>query len=104
MPETRLRSQGCASQVTTVMPDNKRAKKEKDLSPPSFSFLPLFGAGSPHCMVQPAQRAEPERGCEGKNMANKSKADQTKVSPSPLSRRTFLGRVGVSTAVAASAV
>jgi len=42
---------------------------------------------------------------EGKNMANKSKSVQmSSASPSPLSRRTFLGRVGVSTAVAATAV
>jgi hypothetical protein len=38
-------------------------------------------------------------------MANKSKSGQnSSPSPSPLSRRTFLGRVGVSTAVAATAV
>ncbi len=38
-------------------------------------------------------------------MANKSKSVQmSSASPSPLSRRTFLGRVGVSTAVAATAV
>src|SRR5260221_6675666 len=42
---------------------------------------------------------------EGKNMANKSKSVQmSSASPSPLSRRTFLGRLGVSTAVAATAV
>jgi hypothetical protein len=42
---------------------------------------------------------------EGKNMANKSKSVQmSSASPSPLSRRTFLGRMGVSTAVAATAV
>jgi hypothetical protein len=38
-------------------------------------------------------------------MANKSKSVQmSSASPSPLSRRTFLGRMGVSTAAAATAV